>query len=98
MPKAQMLLDPTQRAKLKQGLVTITTYFRVADDQKEAVKETADELAKQFGLDSKTIKKLATTMYKSTYDTLLEENRAFEELYETVVEGKLLESADPVSA
>jgi len=83
-----ILNSPEERKRFKQQLVTITAYFRQIDDQKEGVKETIADAAAEYGLDAKTVRKLATTMYKHNYGSLQEENRHFEELYEILVEGK----------
>lgn len=80
--------------KFKTTLSTITHYFRQADDAREAVKETIADLSANTGIDKKTIKKLASTMYKHNYASLQEENHHFELLYETLVEGKKI--ADPL--
>jgi hypothetical protein len=93
-----ILNDPDERKKLKTALATITHHFQAIDDQKEAVKETIDEISSTSGLDKKHIRKLATTMYKHNYATLQEENRHFETLYEVVVEGRLLTNKDPLDA
>lgn len=84
-----ILNNPEERKKFKTRLATITQYFKQIDDQKDGVKETIAEAAEEYGLDAKTIRKLATTMYKHNYGSLQEENRHFEALYETIVEGKL---------
>lgn len=93
---ANILNDPNERKKLKTALATITHHFQQIDDQKEAIKETIEELSGSSGLEKKVIRKLATTMYKHNYATLQEENRHFESLYETVIEGRLLPNKDPL--
>jgi DNA-binding IclR family transcriptional regulator len=95
---AASLSDPDERKKLKTALSTLTHHFQAIDDQKEAVKETIDEISSTSGLDKKTIRKLATTMYKHNYASLQEENRHFTSLYEVVVEGRLLTNKDPLDA
>ena len=96
-PKPSNILnDPNERKKLKTSLATITHHFQAIDDQKEAIKETIDEISSSSGLDKKTVRKMAVTMYKHNYASLLEENRHFESLYETVVEGRLLTNKDPL--
>lgn len=64
------------------------------DDLKESIKETIDDLSSTSGIDKKTVKKLATTMYKHNYASLQEETRHFETLYETLVEGRLVADED----
>ena len=93
-----VLSNPDERKKLKTALATITHHFQAIDDQKEAVKETIDEISSTSGLDKKSIRKLAVTMYKHNYATLQEETRHFEALYEVVVEGRLLTNKDPLDA
>lgn len=94
--KAVFLNDPDERKKLKTALATITHHFQQIDDQKEAIKETIEEISGTSGLDKKTVRKLAVTMYKHNYASLQEENRHFESLYEVVVEGRLLTNNDPL--
>lgn len=88
------LNNPEERKRLKSALATVTHYFQQSDDAKEGASETIADLSAEYGLDKKTIRKLATTMYKHNYGSLQEENRHFEILYETVIEGKLRD--DPV--
>jgi hypothetical protein len=92
--KGNVLADPEVRKKFKSSLATITHYFDQIDKQKEGVKETIADLSAEYGLDKKTIRKLAVTMYKHNYGSLQEENRHFEILYETVIEGKLRDPDD----
>lgn len=87
--KGNILADPEIRKKFKSSLALITKYFEDIDKFKEGMAETIEALSGEYGLDKKTIRKLATTMYKCNYGSLMEENRHFEVLYETVIEGKL---------
>lgn len=89
-----VLNNAEERKRFKSALATVTHYFQQADDAKEGASETIADLSAEYGLDKKTIRKLASTMYKHNYGSLQEENRHFEILYETVVEGKLRD--DPV--
>ncbi len=91
-----VLANLDERKRLKTGLATVTHHLQLIDDQKEAIKETIDELSSSSGLDKKTVRKLANTMYKHNYQSLQEENRHFESLYEIVVEGRLLSNKDPL--
>ncbi|TFG99963.1 hypothetical protein E4H12_00805 [Candidatus Thorarchaeota archaeon] len=91
-----LLNDANERKKLKTGLATVTHHLQAIDDQKEAIKESIDEISSTSGLDKKTVRKLAVTMFRHNYATLHEENRHFESLYEIVVEGRLLTNKDPL--
>ena len=87
--KGNVLADPEIRKKFKSALATVTEYFQHIDDHKDGAKESIEALSIEYGLDKKTVRKIATTMYKHNYGNLQEENRHFEQLYEIVVEGKL---------
>lgn len=98
-----VLQDPEMRKKFKSMLVVLTTHMSSIDTHKDSIKETVAATASEYGLDKKTVRKMASTMYKHNYGSLQEENRHFEILYETVVEGKLRdadgsESPDPLDA
>ena len=80
--------DPAERDKMKGMLTEITHRLRQIDDNREAMKEIADEVVKNYGLQKKIVTKLARTMYKHNYADLQSENEHFEVLYETLVEGK----------
>jgi Asp-tRNA(Asn)/Glu-tRNA(Gln) amidotransferase C subunit len=95
---ANILNSPEERKKFKSALSTITHYFQQIDDAKESVKETVADIADQYGVDKKHVRKLAATMFKHNYESLQEENKHFEALYEIVIEGKLRGDGDPLAA
>jgi len=97
--KGNLLADPEIRKKFKSALATVTHYFQQIDDIKEGMSETIAALSAEYGVDKKLVRKIAATMYKHNYGSLLEENRHFETLYETIVEGGLRDpdaSSDPL--
>lgn len=81
--------SPTDRQKMKQMLAEMTHCLQRADDEKESMKEIAEDVHKQFDVPKKIVNKLARTMYKHNYADLQAENEDFELLYETLVEGKI---------
>jgi hypothetical protein len=87
--KGNIMADPEIRKKFKTALAIVTNYFDQIDKIKDGCRETIAALSQEYGLDKKTVRKIATVMYKHNYGSLQEENRHFEVLYETVVEGKL---------
>jgi predicted DsbA family dithiol-disulfide isomerase len=88
------LQSPDERQKFKSSLAIITKYLQQVDDIKEGMTETIADISAEYGLDKKVIRKLATTMYNHSYNTLLEENNHFSQLYEQVVEGRLRDDGD----
>ena len=80
--------SPTDRQKLKTMLTEMTHCLARMDAEREAKKEIAAAIKEEFELAPKLINKLASTMYKRNYADLQQENEDFEDLYETLVEGK----------
>lgn len=92
---SNIITNPEELKKFKQFLTTITHYMQIADDQKEAIKETVAEASKTFGIDKTIVRKLATTLYKHNYADIQEENQHFEFLYEALIGGRITPS-DPL--
>ena len=80
--------NPNDRQKLKQMIGEITNCMLRMDSERDAMKEIIKEAAAQYDIDKKLIRKIATTMYKHSYADVQAENREFEFLYETLVEGR----------
>jgi hypothetical protein len=93
---ANILANPQERQKFKSALASITHYFEIIDQQKEGIKESVDEISQQYGVDKKIVRKLAVTMFKHNYASIQEENEHFATLYETIIEGRIGISADPL--
>jgi hypothetical protein len=94
--RGDCISNPEERKKLKAGLVTITHYMQMIDDQKEGIKETVADLAANSGLDKKMVRKLASVMYNHNFADIQEENEQFELLCETLLEGRLAAPTNPV--
>jgi hypothetical protein len=92
---SNIITNPEELKKFKQFLTTITHYMQIADDQKEAIKETVAEASGTFGIDKTIVRKLASTLYKHNYADIQEENQHFEFLYEALIGGRITAS-DPL--
>lgn len=82
------LHDPEERLRLKARIAEATHYLRQIDDYRDGLKESIASIADDYGLDKKLVRKMTNTMYKANYDTVQEETRHFEQMYEIVIEGK----------
>jgi len=77
-----------EKQELKSALVEITTAMQRADDEREHIKDICASCEETFGIKKAVVRKLAATMYKHNYPDIVAENEHFEQLYESVVEGK----------
>jgi hypothetical protein len=80
--------NPKDREKLKTMLTEMVKCMRRKADEAESQKEIGKEIKVLFNLAPKHVNKLAKTMYKQDYPEVQAEHQAFEELYESIVEGK----------
>lgn len=88
-PRGSALVDPETRKQLKGRLAETTHYLRQIDDLRAGLKDSIASIANDFSLDKKVTRRMVNTMYRTNYDSLIEENRHFEQMYEIIVEGKL---------
>ena len=91
---SKLLSSKEQRAKFKTLLGEITQAFQRIDDERESIKEMIADGSTTYGLEKKVVRKMSVTMYKHNYADVKAENQHFEELYETLVEGKLSVAVD----
>lgn len=85
----KLLSTKEQRAQFKALLGEITHAYQRIDDERESIKEMIADGSAKYGLEKKVIRKMAVTMYKHNYADVKAENQHFEELYETLIDGKL---------
>ena len=91
---SKLLSSKEQRAKFKALLGEITQAYQRIDDERESIKEMIADGSATYGLEKKVVRKMSVTMYKHNYADVKAENQHFEELYETLVEGKLSVAVD----
>lgn len=83
------VLNPKDAQALKVMIVEMTKCLQTMDNEREAMKDIAESAEEKFGVKKKHINKVARTMFKHNYADLQEENEHFEDLYESVAEGKI---------
>ena len=86
------VLNPKDMQALKVMIVEMTKCLQTIDGEREQMKEIAEAAEDKFGIKRKYINKVARVMFKHNYADLQSENEHFEDLYETVAEGKKVSS------
>ena len=89
-----VISDPEMRKKFKSRVAELTHYYQKQDDIRDGLKDGIASVASEYNIDKKLVRRMASTMYKANYRSLLEENRHFETLYEMIIEGKLRDPDD----
>ena len=88
--------NPEDVRKLKTMLDEATHCMQRSDDEKQSIKDIIDDAYAKFDVPKKLLRKLATTMYRRSYEDVQAENEDFEFLYETLVEGKAKSGTESV--
>lgn len=91
--RSNIISDPQEKKRLKQAIIEMTHVLQRIDDDKEALTDLIKETSSKFGLPTKRIKKLASTMYKQNYSEYITENESFELLYEALFKTGGMSSA-----
>lgn len=86
--------DPAVQLAFKKRVGELATYLRNIQDIKDGMKDAVAESAKEYGIDKKNLSRIVRTYYKSNYHTQLEEQRHFEQLYESLIEGTIRDDDD----
>ena len=81
-------LSPKDRQEMKQMLAEMTASLQRIDDEREHMKDITKVIEEKFTIKGKVSRKLASTMYKHNYADVQAENDHFEQLYESLVEGR----------
>lgn len=77
-------LSPIQRDALRSSIKNISDVMSKIDLNRETIKEAISEIAEEFDLDKKYIRKMARVYHKGIFRKEISEMEDFELLYETV--------------
>lgn len=79
---------PTEtRKEIKAGVDTILDSLNRIQEERDFQKEKLEELEDKFGVEKKTVRKIARTLFKASFFKDKEDNDAFEEAYEILING-----------
>ncbi len=93
MPLDIVPSDPNDRQKLKQAIGEITNCMLRMDGEREQMKTIIADCSEEYDIEKKTLRKIATTMYKHNYEDVQAEQSAFERLFESLFPSKDKEAA-----
>jgi len=70
----------------KASLDVLSEHMRTIEDERGMIKDAIDELADQFSLEKKTIRKIAKAYHRQSFNEEKKSFEDFEDLYEQVTE------------
>lgn len=83
---AALANNPVTRKQIKDGLTEISNALTRAEAERDLINNIIENVVADTGIDAKVYRKMARTYHKQNFKQEVEENRAFEEFYENVVE------------
>ena len=89
-----VISNPKDLKALKDSIIEMTNSLQTIESEKEHMKDIADATEEKFGIKKKYLNKVARVMFKASYADLQSENEHFEDLYETIAEGKKVSDMD----
>ncbi len=87
-----VITNPDERKKLKAVIVEMTNCLEKIDQQREQLKVIAGVAEEEYKIKKKDLNKMARIMFKQNYSTFTAENEHFAHLYESVCEGKIVDT------
>lgn len=79
-------LNPTDKAKLKSILNEAVLSLQRIEDERGALKELIEEVAKKFDIPKKALNKLAQVMFKHNFGDIQSDHEDLEFLYSSIVD------------
>ena len=79
-------MNTADKKLFKAALDVLSEHMRTIEDERGMIKDAIDDLADQFSLEKKTIRKIAKAYHKQNFNEEKKSFGDFEELYEAVTE------------
>lgn len=80
-----MTLQEADKKLFKAALEVLSEHYTTIETEQGMIKDAIDELSDQFGMEKKTIRKIAKTYFKQTFNDERQDFESFETLYEQIV-------------
>lgn len=78
-------LSQEDRDKLKQAIQQLNDSMTRVAAERDFQKETISSVFEQVGVDKKIIRRMAKVYFKANFNDEMDENKAFEEFYTTIL-------------
>ena len=80
-------LNENDRNRLKNAIREMNDGLTRISSERDLQKEIINTLHDELGLDKKIVRRMARTYYNANFNTEVEENKSFEELYSVIING-----------
>jgi DNA-directed RNA polymerase subunit N (RpoN/RPB10) len=80
-------LSPDDKKKMKRAIMELNDSMTRVAAERELQKETINTLFDELGVEKKVIRRMAKVYYKANFGDEVEENKNFEEFYDTIIKN-----------
>lgn len=80
-----MINNPVDRKKIRDALQEVSNSYTRIEAERDLIKNVVGDLSDQFGLDKRTLRKMARTYHKQNFADERQAFDEFEELYESLL-------------
>lgn len=81
-----IVTNPADKKKIKDALFEISNCMTRVDAEKELIKDIINDLADNFELPKKTVRKIAKAYHKQNFTQEVADSEEFQELYESILD------------
>lgn len=81
-----IVTNPADKKKIKDALFEISNCMTRIDAEKELIKDIINDLADNFELPKKTVRKIAKAYHKQNFTQEVADSEEFQELYESILD------------
>lgn len=79
--------SPEDKKKFLQAIVELSNSMTRIDGERDLIKEVVSELADNYKISRKTVKKIAVTYHKQNLNQVEQEHEEFVELYDSLTKN-----------
>ena len=85
IPVGNNAMTKEDKAKLRKAILEINDSLTRVEAERDLQKEILNKLQDELNMEKKIVRRMARVYHKANYSTEVEDNRAFEEIYDGVM-------------
>ena len=80
--------NPSDKKKIKDALYEISGSFTRIEAERELIKDIINDLADNFEMNKKTVRKIAKAYHKQNFTQEVADSEEFQELYQSILDSE----------
>lgn len=84
---ASVANNPVAKKQIKDALIEISASLTRVEAERDLISNIVENICTDHGMDAKVFRKMARTYHKQNFKEEVQDNRDFEDFYESIVEN-----------